>query len=74
MLILIAQRLYIGLIEKQQYNETTFMLQFPIWWAYAASLIAAALAAGVAIYVAVARIVEIMSGRVILPNPEGMDS
>lgn len=73
-LILIAQRLYIGLIEKQQYNETTFMLQFPIWWAYAASLVAAALAAGVAIYVAVARIVEIMSGRVILPNPEGMDS
>jgi len=72
-LILIAQRLYVGLLDKQQYNETTFMLQFPIWWAYAASLIAAALAAAVGVYVAVSRIIEILSGRSILPNPEGME-
>lgn len=72
-LILIARQLYVGMMDKLQYNETTFMLQFPIWWAYAASLCAAVLAALVAVYVAVARIIEIMSGRAILPNPEGME-
>ncbi|MEO0371647.1 MAG: TRAP transporter small permease subunit [Pseudomonadota bacterium] len=55
-LILIAQRLYIGTLDKMAYNETTFMLQFPIWWAYGASLVAAIVAALVAVYMPFARL------------------
>ncbi|MEL7258136.1 MAG: TRAP transporter small permease [Pseudomonadota bacterium] len=72
-LILIALRLYAGLQEKMQYNETTYDLQFPIWWSYAASLTAAGIAALVGVYVAAARVVEVASGRVILPSRQGMD-
>lgn len=70
-LVLIAWRLFEGMQDKAQYNETTFMLQFPIWWAYAASLVAACVAAAVGIYVAAARIVESLGGRVILHGNEG---
>lgn len=38
---LICWRHWLGTIDKQSYGETTFILQFPIWWAYAASLIGA---------------------------------
>lgn len=62
-LILIAWRLSAGLAEKQQYSETTFMLQFPIWWAYAASLVAASIAAATAIFVAFARLTELVTGH-----------
>ena len=73
-LLLIAYQLYQGLQDKMRYNETTFMLQFPIWWAYAASLVAASVAALVAVYVACARILEILSGRIILHGNEGADA
>lgn len=72
-LILIAWRLYEGMLDKREYLETTFMLQFPIWWAYAASLFAATVAALTGVWVAVARIAEALSGRAILPAREGMD-
>ncbi len=32
----LVQRLWAGLIDKFNFGETTFVLQFPIWWAYAA--------------------------------------
>lgn len=70
-LCLIAWRLSEGLAEKRQYSETTFMLQFPIWWAYAASLGAAVAAAGAGVYVAGLRIVEAVTGRdVAAPDKE----
>ncbi|WP_317056976.1 TRAP transporter small permease [Roseovarius rhodophyticola] len=72
-LILIALRLFAGLQEKMQYNETTYDLQFPIWWSYGASLAASGIAALVGVYVAGARVVEATSGRVILPSRQGMD-
>ena len=62
-LILIAHRLHAGMLDKMAYNETTYLIQFPIWWAYAASLGAAVVAALVAVYVALARV----SGY--LPDP-----
>lgn len=49
-LIIIAWRLYVGTGDKIRYNETTFMLQFPVWWGYAACTFAAFIAAIVAIY------------------------
>ena len=65
--ILIAHRLYAGMLDKMAYNETTYLIQFPIWWAYAASLCAACVAALVAVYVALARV----AGA--LPDPGEVD-
>lgn len=65
-LIVIAWRLYDGMLSKMRYNETTFLLQFPIWWAYAASLVPAVIAAVIAVYMAIVRIAEFFSGRTII--------
>jgi len=65
-LILIAWRLYEGMNSKMRYQETTFLLQFPIWWAYAASLVAACVSALVSIYVAVIRVAEFFQNRTII--------
>ena len=62
-LVLIAWRLYEGMMSKKSYNETTFLLQFPIWWAYAASLFGAVVAALVGVYVALVRVFEYLTGR-----------
>lgn len=62
-LILIAVQLYHGMSSKMRYGETTFLLQFPIWWAYAASLFGAVVSAIVCVYVAVIRIIEFLTGR-----------
>lgn len=34
-------RLFDGLRDRLTYNETTFILQFPVWWSYAACLFGA---------------------------------
>ncbi len=34
-------RLFDGMLDKRSYGETTFILQFPVWWSYAASLLGA---------------------------------
>ena len=62
-LILIAWRLYEGMLSKMSYGETTFLLQFPIWWGYAASLIGAFFTAITGIYMAVVRTLEFLSRR-----------
>ena len=62
-LILIAWRLADGMASKLRYGETTFLLQFPIWWAYAASLAGATVAALVGVYMAVLRVIALFSGR-----------
>lgn len=72
-LILIALRLYDGMLSKQRYGETTYLIQFPIWWAYAASLVGSVLAALVAVYVALLRLGEMLSGRALLPAGEGAE-
>ncbi|MCF3595356.1 TRAP transporter small permease [Rhodobacteraceae bacterium LMO-12] len=69
-LVLIAWRLYEGMMSKMSYNETTFLLQFPIWWAYAVSLVAAVLAAIVGVYMAVVRIIEFFTMRTIVSAAE----
>ena len=34
-------RLYLGMLDKQSFNETTLIAQVPVWWGYAASLVGA---------------------------------
>ncbi|KPP86999.1 MAG: TRAP-type C4-dicarboxylate transport system, small permease component [Rhodobacteraceae bacterium HLUCCO07] len=69
-LILIAWRIYAGMESKMQNNETTFLLQFPIWWSYLVSLIGAVVAAIVGVYMAVVRIAELLTMRTIIPAAE----
>ncbi|UOA28504.1 TRAP transporter small permease [Pseudosulfitobacter sp. DSM 107133] len=48
--MLIAWRLYLGMLDKLRYGETTFIMQLPVWWGYAASLVGAVAFALVAIF------------------------
>lgn len=46
--LLLAQRMWLGLLDQKAYNLTTAILQVPIWWAFVpvvASLVLLALAA-----------------------------
>jgi TRAP-type C4-dicarboxylate transport system permease small subunit len=63
-LILIAWRLSEGMLSKMKNGETSFLLEFPVWWAYAASLVAALVAAAVGIYMACIRTLEFVTGRI----------
>ena len=65
-LTVIAIQLFNGMLAKREFGETTFLLQFPIWWSYAFSLFAAITAAIVAIYMAIIRILEFYSGKLII--------
>ncbi|WIY26937.1 TRAP transporter small permease [Parasedimentitalea psychrophila] len=65
-LVLIAWRLAAGLVSKLYNGETSFLLQFPIWWAYAASLVAAVVAAIVGVYMGAVRTIEFLTGRILV--------
>ncbi|MBN9673808.1 TRAP transporter small permease [Roseibium aggregatum] len=71
LIVLITWRLYVGMSDKMRYGETTFLLQFPVWWAYALSLAAAVIASVVALYCAYVSIVEAVTGKRIRFVPEG---
>ena len=62
-LIVIAWKLYDGMAGKMRYGETTFILQYPVWWSYAASLAAAALAAVVGVWMALVRLRAVATGH-----------
>lgn len=70
-MVLIAVQLCAGTLSKFKTGQTTLLLQFPIWWAYALSLVAATIAAIVSIYVALTRLRETLSGNSILPTDAG---
>lgn len=64
--ILIAVQLWHGMWDKVRYNETTFILQFPVWWGFAAAMVAASIGVVVSLYVLVVRVQEFRQGRTIL--------
>ena len=70
-LILITVQLFDGMMDKYNNGQTTFLLQYPVWWAYGASFIAAIATSLVGIYCAAARVLEGISGRAILPGSGG---
>ena len=72
-LVLIFWQLWEGMESKRRSGQTTLLLQFPVWWAYAASLTGAAAAALVGIYVAAMRLAEAARGRDILPSDARAD-
>ena len=62
-LIVFAWQLLLGGMSKYRSGQTTFLLQFPVWWSYALSIAAAFAAAFVAVYTAVCRVDSVRSGR-----------
>lgn len=72
-ILLIAWRLFVGFTEKIDNGQTTFLLQFPLWWAYGASFAAAAVAGVVGIYAAIGRLLEQMTGQSWLPEHQEAD-
>ena len=56
--VLICWRHWLGTLDKQSYGETTFILQFPIWWAYAASLVGAVVFVIVCVWCLVRSVLE----------------
>ncbi|MEM6727983.1 MAG: TRAP transporter small permease [Pseudomonadota bacterium] len=69
-ILLITWRLGAGMLDKIETGEITFILAFPKWWAYAASLFAACAASLVAVYCAVARVAEAATGRPVITGAE----
>ncbi|SFR42616.1 Tripartite ATP-independent transporter, DctQ component [Yoonia tamlensis] len=59
-MLLISWRLFDGLQDKYRYGDTSYLIQFPVWWAYAACFGAAVIACCVSAYCAA---VQIMGGR-----------
>jgi len=67
-LVAIAWQLKEGMISKFNSGTTTFLLQFPIWWAYALSLVGAVSAAIVGVYSASVRVYTALTGTLILTD------
>jgi TRAP-type C4-dicarboxylate transport system permease small subunit len=65
-LLLITVQLFGGVQRYYGNGETTFFLQFPVWWAYTASFAASVVTAIVAIYCAGMRVAESVTGRTLL--------
>jgi len=68
-LILFAYKLYEGMQAKMRYGETTYLIQFPVWWAYAAAVGAAVITALVGIAMACLLLIEAITGRVLTHAP-----
>ena len=66
-LVLIAWKLFEGMESKRRSGQTTLLLEYPLWWAYAASLVGSVVAALVAIFVAFVRCMEAAVGHDLLP-------
>ena len=68
MLVMVAWQLREGMFDKLERGQTTFLLQFPVWWAYALSVFGAFAAAIVGTYTAFARVYEAFTGIQILES------
>ncbi len=69
-LMVIAWQLTNGMLDKFRSGETTFLLQFPQWWAYSLSLMGAYVAAFVAVLVSYYRSREFFLKERIFANIE----
>lgn len=72
-LVVIAVQLKEGMDSRIRSGQTTFLLQFPIWWAYALSLVGATIAAAIAVYMAIIRSVEAVTGQVLVADDMGAE-
>jgi TRAP-type C4-dicarboxylate transport system permease small subunit len=68
-IVLIAWRLGVGAMVKMRYGETTFILQYPVWWGYAFAMIGAVVAVIVSVYMLAVRVGEVATGRSAFGTP-----
>ena len=62
-LAVISWRLFVGMEAKARYGETTFMLQVPVWWGYAAVFAASVVAVIAALYAVWMRALDLRAPR-----------
>ncbi len=72
-LVVIAWQLKEGMDSKLRSGQTSLLLQFPVWWGYALSLVGAAAAALAAVHMALVRVHELLTGRTVLEGQGGAD-
>lgn len=65
-LIVFAVKLYEGMLGKQRYNETTYLLQFEVWRAYALAFAGSVVAALTGVWMAGVRLYEAVTGAAIV--------
>ena len=70
-LVVIALQLEEGMQSRLRSGQTTFLLQFPVWWSYAASLVGAGSAAVVGVWTALARAWELWTNDDLIETGEG---
>jgi hypothetical protein len=58
-LAVISWRLFIGMSDKRRYQETTFLLELPVWWGYALCAAASVVATVLALYMAYVRVQQV---------------
>jgi len=67
-LVLIAIQLNEGMSTQMRRRSTTFLLQYPVWWNYAAALTPAVIAAFIGVYMALVRIAEAFTNRMLVTS------
>lgn len=72
-LVYIAMQLRLGMEDRIRSGQTTFLLQYPVWWSYAASLGGATLAAATGIWVALVRFYELVFDREVITSTAGAE-
>lgn len=65
-IVLIAWRLSIGMTSRMRTGQTTYLLEWPVWWPYAACMAAASVAVIVAVYMVYIRMLEAFGGEDII--------
>lgn len=69
-IVLIGLRLWEGLQSKLSNGQTTFIVELPVWWGYAASFAACAIAMLVAVFCALSRVMALFTGNDSLPEAD----
>lgn len=72
-LVVIAWKLYDGAVSKHRSGTTTFLLQFPLWWAYAWAVVGAVASAVVGVYMGAVRVLEALTGKTLIVAGGGAD-
>lgn len=65
-LLLIAWRLQVATQARMGSGQTSYLLEWPVWWAYAASSVAAWVGVVVAVYMVWVRLLELTHGQDII--------
>jgi TRAP-type C4-dicarboxylate transport system permease small subunit len=72
-LLVITVQMYDGMQTMMRRNSLTFILQFPLWWAYAAAMVPAVVVSVVGVWMALVRVAEAALNRSLIPEPAGAD-